>query len=225
MNSPDLAESLRPSDRRPSIAELWNSADAHAWERALARYWDFVKPANLGLEQAMEALDLNLIRGMDALGWYHFLLDEYFRWKYTAPNRYATTTRQLRRYAETGTLDALYGIKECLLTIDRTNVSGALSVADEIRGLGTAGASGLLSLLYPETFATVDQFAVKALCGIPDLPERAAIAQMNPEDLTTKDAVLLIGIMQRKAAENTRLFGTTWTPRRIDKILWTYGRE
>jgi hypothetical protein len=27
---------------------------------------------------------------MDALGWYEFSKDEYFRWKYTGPNRYQT---------------------------------------------------------------------------------------------------------------------------------------
>ena len=165
---------------RPPIANLWNSADANAWEQALARYWDFVRPANLELERAMEALDMDRIRRMDAPGWYHFLLHEYFRWKYTAPNRYATTTRQLRRYSETGTLEELHRIKERLLAVDRTDVGRALSVADEIRGLGTAGASGLLSLMYPETFATMDQFVVKALYEIPDLPERAAVARMNP---------------------------------------------
>jgi hypothetical protein len=47
---------------------------------------------------------------------------------------------------------------------------------------------------------------------------------MNPDQLTTKHAVLLIGVMQRKAAENSRLLGAGWTPRKVDKILWTYGR-
>jgi hypothetical protein len=48
---------------------------------------------------------------------------------------------------------------------------------------------------------------------------------MNPEGLTIKDGVVLIQIMSAKAAENNRQFQTTdWTPRKIDKILWTYGR-
>lgn len=231
MNSPDTTASLHRLGgltggicRSPSIADLWHSTEAHAWEQALPRYWDFVRPANLELERAMETLGLDRIRRMDAPGWYHSLLDEYFRWKYTAANRYATTTRHLRRYAETGTLDALHRIKERLLTIDRTDVRRALSIADEIRGLGIAGASGLLSLMYSDTFATVDQFVVTALRGVRDLPEHAAVARMNPEGLTMQDAVLLIGIMQRKAVENSRRFGTAWTPRKVDKVLWTYGR-
>lgn len=209
----------------PAIADLWNSCDANEWERALARYWTLVKPANLKLERAMEALDLDRLRRLDADGWYRFLRDEYFRWKYTAPNRYATTTRQLRRYADTGTLEALYQVKERLLTVERADIRHALSLACEIQGLGTAGASGLLAVMYPDTFATVDQFVVKALREVERLPERAALSRMKPEGLSPRDGVLLISIMQRKAAENNRLFGTIgWTPRKIDKVLWTYGR-
>ena len=39
------------------------------------------------------------------------------------------------------------------------------------------------------------------------------------------DAAALIAIMRRKAAENNQAFRTsTWTPRMVDKVLWTYGR-
>ena len=49
---------------------------------------------------------------------------------------------------------------------------------------------------------------------------------MKPDSLTVKDGVVLIEIMRRKAAANNRLLGTdSWTPRKIDKVLWTYGRN
>ena len=97
-------------------------------------------------------------------------------------------------------------------------------IATSIRGLGTAGASGLLSILFPQHFGTVDQFAVKALCQIEDLPEIETIRSMNPEGLTIRDGVLLIKILRVKAADNNRLFGGDfWTPRRIDMVLWTLG--
>jgi hypothetical protein len=196
------------------------------WGRALERYWDFVQPRNLDLEHALDMLDLGRIRRMDARGWYEFLRDEYFRWKYTAPNRYVTTARQLRRYEDEGALELLDRIKVRLLALDRGDAGLALSTACEIRGLGTAGASGLLALMYPEAFGTVDQFAVKALRDVDDLAEEPLLAAMNPDGLNTKDGVLLIGIMRRRAAQNNRLFNTDeWTPRKIDKVLWTYGRH
>lgn len=209
-----------------TIDELWNSSDSGAWANALRRYWEFVKLSNIELERDMDALDLDYLRQLDAQGWYDFLRDRYFRWKYTAHNRYATTTRNLRRYLEDRALGELHSIKLQLLSLNFSDIGCGLRMAQAIRGLGTAGASGLLALMYPQVFGTVDQFVVKALRDIRDLPEADVLARMDEGSLTTADGVTLIQIMQRKAAEINRLFGTReWTPRKIDKILWTYGRQ
>ena len=208
-----------------NIADLWRSSDPMAWEQALQRYWHFVQPRNLELERALDALDLKRLQGLNPQGWYDFLHDEYFRWKYTAPNRYATTTIQLKKYIDGGELDELESLRQQILNIDRNNVRLGLETAKKIRGLGTAGASGLLSLMYPDHFATVDQFVVKALRQVSDLPEAKALSTMNPLNLSVTDGALLISILNRKAKENNRLFGTSaWTPRKIDMVLWTYGR-
>lgn len=207
------------------IVELWHSRDPAAWDGALARYWKFVLPRNLDLERRMEAIDIERVRRLDAQGWYDFLLQEYFQWKYTARNRYASTTKHLRRYAEEGALAALDGIKDRLFGFDLSDIRAGLSIACEIRGLGPAGASGLLAVMFPTAFGTADQFVVKALRCIKDLPEAATLAKMKPEQLTLPGATELIRIMQRKAAENNETFRrSSWTPRMVDKILWTYGR-
>ena len=208
------------------ISALWHSSDSSQWDAALDRYWQFVKPANQALEHELDCLDIDRIAGLDAVGWYNFLRNEYFRWKYTSPNRYATTTKSLAEHeAEGDGLARLHDIKKRLLAIDRADVRAALSTAREIHGLGVAGSSGLLALMYPATFGTVDQFVVKALREVRGLTEAEALAKMNPQSLTITNGVMLIGIMACKAAENNRILGTTkWTPRAIDKILWTYGR-
>jgi hypothetical protein len=59
-----------------------------------------------------------------------------------------------------------------------------LRIAKEIHGLGTAGASGLLALMFPQRFGTVDQFVVKALKQVEGLPEAADIDRIKPEALT-----------------------------------------
>lgn len=208
-----------------NIAELWLSPEPEVWGRALQRYWQFVQPRNLELERALDTLDKNRLRRLSPQGWYDFLCDEYFRWKYTAPNRYATTTTQLRRYLDTGKLDELDTLRQQLLDLDCNDIRRGLTTAKKVRGLGTAGASGLLSLMYPEHFATVDQFVVKALRSVSGLAEANALATMNPENLSITDGVLLIGILARKAKDNNHSFGTSaWTPRKIDMVLWTYGR-
>ena len=209
-----------------TIDELWNSSDSQLWKKALHSYWEYVKPSNLALERKLEQLDLAYLRTLDARGWYDFLRDQYFRWKFTASNRYVTTTNRLRRYIEDGSLDELHNIKLQLLSLNPADIAAGLNRADEIRGLGIAGASGLLALMYPRFFGTVDQFAVKALREVKALPEANMLKEMNEESLKDKDGVILIRVMQRKAAEINRLFRTEeWTPRKIDKILWTYGRR
>jgi hypothetical protein len=210
------------------IAELWTSADPDVWQQALTRYWSYVRPENLDLERSLESLDLERLRRMDSRSWYEFLRDEYFVWKYTAAHRYASTTRQLERYIADNALDELDAIRTKLLALDTDDIRSSLATADEIRGLGIAGASGLLSLMYPEKFATVDQFVVKALNQVDGLPEAESIAEMekHAENLSIRDGLLLIEILRRKAADNNRLFNSTnWTPRKVDMVLWTYGRD
>jgi hypothetical protein len=205
--------------------ELWNGNDPNLWKKALNRYWEFVKPSNLALEKEMDQLDIAAIRAMDPQAWYRFLLEKYFRWKYTAANRYASTTKVFRTYAANNELAVLHAIKERLFASNKDNIQQCLAFATSIRGLGTAGASGLLAVLFPMQFGTVDQFAVKALATVPELPEKGLIATMNPESLSPKEGVVLIQIMRRKADELNRALSTNeWTPRKVDMVLWTCGR-
>ena len=215
-----------------NISELWYSPNSLAWEQALQRYWHFVKERNVELERALNALDLKRLQRFTPQEWYDFLHDEYFRWKYTADNRYATTTSHLRKYIEANELSKLDNIRNKLLNLNPSDIRLGLSTATEIKGLGIAGASGLLSLMYPEHFGTVDQFAVDALTQVKNLPEASAISKMNqknnkgePKQLRLPDGVLLIDIYARKAKELNRLFGSTeWTPRKLDMVLWVSGR-
>jgi len=83
-----------------SISELWYSHDEQAWTHALARYWDYVQLANQALERELENLDVDSLKHLDARGWYEFLHDKYFAWKYTQKNYYVTTTRRLQWYID-----------------------------------------------------------------------------------------------------------------------------
>lgn len=208
-----------------TINELWHSDDAHAWNEALKRYIPLVKPADVELVRELEPLNLEWVRELDAQGWYDFLFHKYFRWKYTAANRLATTRRSLSKYAENGALDELFSIKEQLLTFPKHDIKQGLLIASSIHGLGIAGASGLLALMYPGHFGTVDQFVVKALRQVKGLPQRAALDRMIPEGLKPADGVILIQLMRDKAEENNRTFKLdSWTPKKMDEILWAYGR-
>jgi hypothetical protein len=211
--------------RSDGTREMWNTNDPGLWENALNRYWTFVKASNLELEKEMDRLDAETVKAMNPKAWFEFLLEKYFRWKYTAPNRYGSTTKTLRTYAANNELAVLHAIKERLFAADKDNIERCLAIASSIRGLGTAGASGLLAVLFPAQFGTVDQFAVKALAKIPELPERDLIAAMNPESLKPNEGTILIRIMRRKAVELNRVSSLVkWTPRKVDMVLWTCAR-
>lgn len=211
---------------RISIADLWVCNSSEIWEKEFERYWCFVRRENMAIEKSLDKLQLDRIRAMDEEAWYDFLHDEYFRWKYTARNRLATTMMQLEKYKSENALAQLDIIRHQILALNPDDIQAGLTVACKIRGLGTAGASGLLSLMFPRSFATVDQFVVKALLGVRDLPERENLKRMNPESLTIKNAVILTEILRQKVAEmNPALKSDFWTPRRLEMVLWTYGRN
>jgi hypothetical protein len=224
-----FATPVRPvadtQDGGDGTREMWNTNDPDLWQKALSRYWMFVKPSHLALEKEMDELDAEIVRKMVPKAWFEFLLEKYFRWKYTAPNRYASTAKILRTYAANNELGALHAIKERLFAMDRDNIQQCLAVASSIRGLGIAGASGLLAILFPAQFGTVDQFVVKALAKIPELPEKDLIAAMIPESLKLSDGTVLIRIMRSKADELNQISPSPkWTPRKVDMVLWTCAR-
>jgi hypothetical protein len=134
-----------------------------------------------------------------------------------------TTRRQLQRYEAEDRLNDLDQIRSRLLTLDTDG--WGLEVAKKIHGLGITGASGLLALMYPQKFGTVDQFVVKALREVNGLPEASDLAQMKPDNLNVSNGVLIIDLLRRKAADNNRvLISEAWSPRKVDMVLWTYGR-
>ncbi|MGX8702087.1 hypothetical protein [Caproiciproducens sp.] len=210
--------------RRPiSINYLWDCTAEECWKTALDDYWSHVKIQNRKLEEELEHLDSIAVSKLSAEEFYDFLYSKYFVWKYTAPNRLATTRMNLQKHLIN--IDRLGKIKSQIFLFDLENPELGLKIVTQINGLGTAGASGLLSLLFPKYFATVDQFTAKALYQIESLTERDALKGFNPEGLSLKAGALLIGIMKEKAHVLNQQFQTDfWTPRKIDKILWGIGR-
>jgi hypothetical protein len=200
------------------IVDLWQSEDEKQWRDALASYWQ--NPSvkrNLEIERFIDRLDVESVRNADAESWLAFLR-VYFRWKFTG-NYVGKRLAGLEDIHP----ERLLRIKNLLFSSDPKDPRKALERARYINGLGSAGASGLLAVLFPKWFGTVDRFVVKALLEIPTLPERPKLQRMIPENLTNDNAVLLIEILRRKAAELNELFDSDeWTPRKIDMILWNF---
>lgn len=201
--------------------EIWSSNKQTEWNKLFKKYWSLIKEDNIQIEYDLNRLSVDLLSVMNEEQWFNFLFEKYFVWKYTAKNRLATTRKNLKKYLNEERLGELHQIKNDILRIDVTNIKNSLSTACEIKGLGVAGASGLLSLIYPKEFATVDQFVVKALLEVDEKKE--IVENMNPEGLSLNDGVILTDIMRNKSKKMNELFQTDfWTPRTVEMALWAY---
>lgn len=209
------------TELRTGIADLWGCEDETKWKAAWQKYWSRVKPRNLALEKELNYLNVKIPSDID--DWYSFLRYKYIPCKYTRPGfckRIQVYFDREYGLAEQG-IEKLRGIIDNLFTFDLKDIKEGLRRASRIKGLGVAGASGLLSLLFPEHFGTVDQFVAKALRCVRTLPEADILQRMNPECLTVSDGVILVRIMRQKAQELNCLFSSAfWTPRKVDMILW-----
>ena len=157
------------------IGELWASRDQKEWGDALDRYWKMPTVLKkLELEKYMDKLDPQAIKRLDGPEWYAFL-EKYFCWKFDG-NYLPVRLDNLK----SNSLEQLFRVKESLFSlteIDLANIRKGLNTvkSPQIRGLGYAGASGLLAVLFPKSFGTADKFVVKALCKIVSLPERPQV--------------------------------------------------
>jgi hypothetical protein len=217
-------ESFSSKEASP-LGELWYNGSENEWKKALDDYYRMLKPEQIPIEDYINNINTDEIECLDEYGFYDFLYNKYFVWKYTAKNRLATTRMNLEKYIKNDELAKLKNIQSRLFLTPKSNVSECLKIACEIRGLGTAGASGLLAILFPENFGTVDQFVVKRLREINHPIYSCELDNMNPEGLKIKDGIILVEIMKEKANELNKKFDTDfWTPRKIDMVLWAFGR-
>lgn len=203
---------------------LWDCNDHETWLKAEKNYLNFVSSNNVDLEMELENINSSEVENMSADAFYSFLYKKYFVWKFTAKNRLATTRKSLSFYENN--LEELLLIKNALFTFDPNNTILGIKIALLIKGLGTAGASGLLSILFPRNFGTVDQFVVKRLCEFSQYEKDPLIQCINPESINLKQAVMLEEILSNKAESLNKANGIDyWTPRKIDKVLWSLNRR
>ena len=211
-----------------TINELWKSKKEEDWNGFLNNYWDLIKTTNLELEKRMDNLDYKLVEKMELDEFYEFMIEDYFQWKFTDSRWLKRNREYFSRYVSEEKLDKLSEIKEKLFSFSLNDIEKGLRITSSINGLGVAGGSGLLALLFPTYFGTVDQFVVKSLILLDGYKDNIDLIKMKGKAdkgraLNIKDGVILIEIMRRKADDLNRLFKSNkWTCRDIDKILWTW---
>ena len=212
---------------RLSLTELWACHDQSEWDYcAGALYESAVRPERLELYRDLETPGLSQrIARMTTEEFYTFLYDDFFRWKFTVGPQLAGNRRMLATHLQDGSLDRIERVRGRL--VDRggdgkgSSIKMIMGRNGGIHGLGVPGACGLLALVHPQEFGTVDVMVTRAmqLLGIVEAD------LVDPENISVGDAVRLIEIMCMKAHDLNSIFGTDkWTPRRIDRVLWVAGR-
>lgn len=208
-------------------SDFWSRNNSVEWKNEEHKYYDLVHQKNQKIEHELNNLsnaDIDRIAAMPVSEFYTFLHDKYFKWKYTAANRYNTTIKNLEKYQND--FSELEKIQKQLFSFNLDNAEEGLKIVTKIKGLGIAGGSGLLSILFPEYFGTVDQFVVKSLLYFDEFKNSDRIKSIKPESISLKNGVLLETILREKAKEldlnnNTHY----WTPRKVDMVLWIYKRD
>ena len=149
-----------------NIGELWISKNEEDWVKYLNRYWDLIKPENLELEKRMDKLDFRVVENMELDEFYEFIIEDYFQWKFTDSRWLNRNREHFSRYKNEKKLDELSEIKDELFSFNLNDIERGLRITSSIHGLGVAGGSGLLAILFPAYFATVDHFVVKSLASL-----------------------------------------------------------
>lgn len=209
--------------------KFWKDNNSENWKCVWKQYesQDSVRK-NSNLEREMDEFNRNKVL-LWTVEQFNTFMEKYFHWKYTASNRYATTIKIYQEMSGFEKELCLMYMKDFVKALDSKQdfenkeeyILAGFRFADLIPGLGTAGQSGLLSILFPEKFGTVDQKVVTALerCGV-----NTGIPERRKESLLVKDGILLEKIMINKAIElNKKSSSDFWTPRKVDKVLWVMG--
>ena len=203
----------------PDINDLWDSRDERKWLVALARSWlTLAARKEHELVQFIHTVALEYVRGFAVQGWYDFLA-RYFHWQF-AGNHLQQKLRDLDR----NSFEQLFAVKCSLVAVDQPGLADArkclnLVRSPRIRAWDYPGASGLLAVVFKESFGTADTCILESLWKIESLPEKGKMREIRAwvrtkNDWRDADAVLVIDVMGRKAAQLNPAFGTSkWTPR------------
>ena len=202
-----------------TISELWNSTWEKDWSQALCHYWEIIekRPREIKeIEKEMDSLDANQVEEHGPKEWYDFLHDKYFLWKYGQTEAMRENRETLQKSIETpGGLERLTSIKEKIFTFDRDDIREGLRIVSKISGISIVAGSGLLAVIFPRYYATIDKLLILAMKRIEEYRNDSMILSMNPSRVSEDDGVLLITMLRDKAKNLNAAFSTdNWTPRK-----------
>lgn len=218
------------------LDQLWHFGTESDWLGAVQEYWTVpTVKAKLALERRMTTMHAqrNQVTGSD-LAFYQFLRDDLYPWKMDG-YRIGTQQGNLDTYMEKKPL-GIRNVRQALVSrmadIDSGKSSDFLKRLSVVGGMGVSVASGLLAVLWPSHFGTVDRFCLRGFLSVSNDPYTGFMAEVvkNPDTffddytdpLRLHVADLMIQLYRHKAADLNSRFGTTvWNPRQVEMVVWT----
>lgn len=195
----------------------WDSNKEADWNCAVAKYNTYlIDEEKAARDSRVTSINASIISSLSVIAFKKYLEGEFFIWKYTNPKYRASYLRSFN----TMSMEELEDIKRNLSDASLPDEE-LYKTAKHIKGLGTAGATALLSTLYPHRFGTVDQFVVKCLQRAKSLSGDPIIQEINPQAIKDTEALYVENLLQAKAKELNELFDkVSWTPRQVDKAAF-----
>ncbi|MGI9462239.1 MAG: hypothetical protein ACR2NY_06690 [Alphaproteobacteria bacterium] len=209
------------------INVFWQSNNQTTWEYVLGKYMSRVKWRNRELENELEN-EFNKVKCLDDIkkfkdvkNWYEFMLEKYFRWKFTDGRIYAgrKTEFEIKYASNQVCLENM--IEAILQESNQADAQTMIALTREIDGLAVPAGSGFLALLLPKLYGTVDRYIVENIKVIEPFKNHPLIKYIKLTAIDNTDFESLTKIFRNKADELNKKFSTNdWTPRKIDKVLW-----
>ena len=216
------------------LKEIWNNPQDSFSIKQWIKLIDDYESIQGACGNRLEKMLLDSQKGLKACmmktdsSFYDLIYRIYGKWKYTdyrwfSPKREVAQTRsfeekihaveKVRDYFEQISKSPFVAEKE-----SKESYAEGMKLRDEFPGIGVAGMSGILALIDPLRFGVVDQFVAKALVSIDVLTVN------NPLDLSISDYINIEWVLFQKSSElkSKDIGGIDWTPREVDKALWSY---
>lgn len=206
------------------INQLWCNGKEKDWKEILESYKYGIKEGHHQIEKEMQNLKFQDIKFLSTREFQNWLCNKFFYWQHTSDYYRKNAVNKFENFIEQYGIEELACYQKQIFDLDLNNISKCLDIVMKVGGIGIVGATGLLSVLYPEKFGTVNRDTNNALSKIKALGEHEYLNEVK--NITLKKARIIIEIYRKKAEElNKKYKNQYWTPRKIDMVLWTIEKN
>mmetsp|Transcript_15696 Transcript_15696/g.28548 ORF Transcript_15696/g.28548 Transcript_15696/m.28548 type:complete len:267 (-) Transcript_15696:1348-2148(-) len=209
-NNSTVAIMTKSTYTRPGVAAAARLASIESltiWKRTESQYSDMISEKGgdklLSLDKFCDELGEKLT-GMTEPFISEEELFKVVEWKFAKGKpRYA-----LMKYLKANGEDSIKkASREAFASVDEDDIQASINKFCQLKGVGPATASAILSLYKPDLFSFMDDEVIECLFD-------------GKRGYTLK----IYMAVNNKCAELATTLGSAWTPRRVGKALWTASR-